>query len=284
MTDFNIVWETVEGSSAEDDIIAGSSLVRACTVSDMIITIPAGSYVQACDITRTAINYVKYFTGDEGSSYIRSGKLLYLQKFSAEVVGVDCARVFVHYKGFPNLQIEFNTSTSQVESNLDKDGTKITVSYTYPADYPGDPRRAALGKAHIADVQGGFISKPIAEKTLTVKYTVTKYNGVPAIKIINDWMDAYLNTVNDAVWSVAPGAARTWWCADAKATSSDGGLTYNFDITFHYRKETWDFLVTYINPDDGKPPKDLVDGTGYKKVQGIPTSTFPALPNVLIPA
>jgi hypothetical protein len=57
--------------------------------------------------------------------------------------------------------------------------------------------------------------------------------------------------------------------------SRDQGVTYEVTLSMRFNPATWDPQVTFINPDDGKPPPDLVAGTGYKVVQILPEVTFP---------
>ena len=72
-------------------------------------------------------------------------------------------------------------------------------------------------------------------------------------------------------------AARTVLCTNVTGESDDGGATYTVDYEFQYVPETWDALVYWIDPETNRPPADLVNGTGYKRVQIYETADFAGL-------
>ena len=64
--------------------------------------------------------------------------------------------------------------------------------------------------------------------------------------------------------------------------AGDGGDSYEAGFTFHLKPTSWDKLIVFTNPDDGKPPADLVNGVGFKQVPRIPSVDFAQLGSVLI--
>jgi len=161
---------------------------------------------------------------------------------------------------YEQAQIEVGGSLAQVQTNKDVDGIPITLSYTYPVDYPLDERKR--GKTI---TQGGMVPKRINETVLT-------FSGREAASPLNKSI-YYKGTVNNGGWVGMPDAeART--CTDITGKSNDGGETYEVTYVFEYRKDGWDETAVFINPDDGKPPQDLVDGVGIKPVINYTETEF----------
>ncbi len=65
-----------------------------------------------------------------------------------------------------------------------------------------------------------------------------------------------------AISRLAPGdPAGVWLCAGIEGISNDNGLSYVITYSFHHRSDYWEQTVIYIDPNIGRPPKDLAFGT-----------------------
>jgi len=200
----------------------------------------------------------------------------YLESYDVtEYPDVDSARFKITYRGFPAVQIEFNTSVSQILNNVDNQGNPIVVSYTYPSDYgsatsflPGGNITRAGGTLR----QNALVPRPVPEIVLTIKYTSSGLSTVTA-------MATLAGCVNQNAYPIGTisGAPRTWMWTAPRAISEDGGITYNVSQTMQYRLTTWDVPVSISNPDDGLVPPDAVVGTGIIMVQMATAVSFPIL-------
>ncbi len=151
--------------------------------------------------------------------------------------------------------IEVGSGLTQVETNKDHSGALITLEYEYPADYIPDPTKAGE-----TIEQGGLVSKMSPETSIVYTRSETASPGSNSRN--------YTGKVNTGGWSGDPGAAaRTWLCTGITGRSQDYGTTWEVTYTFQYRSDTWDETALFINPDDGKPPQDVVSGVGEKVIQ-----------------
>jgi len=161
--------------------------------------------------------------------------------------------------------IEVGTSLSQVETNKDANGEVISLSYTYPADYELDPKKR--GKTV---TQGGLISRLQPETSLVYKRVESTS---PASK-----SKLYVGKVSLSGWALDPSAEdRTWLCMSITGSSDDNGVKWDVNHVFQHRADTWDQTVLFINPDDGKPPDDLVDDVGKKVIRVYKAINFDGL-------
>ena len=159
-------------------------------------------------------------------------------------------------------QIEVGSSLTQVETNKDIDGNLITVEYTYPDDYKLDEK--LQGKTI---KQCSLVSRMTPETTLifhTTEYVSPGYKS-----------KQYTNRVNDSVWQ--SGDAKTWLCTGIVGRSNDGGATFKVTYTFQYREDGWDEEAMFIDPNTGRPPEDVEDGVGIKKIKSHKTANFDAI-------
>lgn len=145
-----------------------------------------------------------------------------------------------------------SVSLNQVTSNTDKDGNTVTVSHTFPAadaDFP------SVTKQQAAEFQY-FQAQP----TLRVQ-------GIR--RGVGPWLVAQQITgaLNDTTWGGTP--AGTWMCTTCswEPYNLSTQQSYKFTFEFQYNPDGWDPTVVYIDERTGKPPKDLLEGTGYKTVQ-----------------
>lgn len=270
--------DLVKGGAGSRHIIQGWGITRTAVVSGLSITESGG--VTTAMLLNTALAALIAVVGDRGTPCPDIAEPTYLEQFVIESVSTDTVTFKIIYKGYPTPTFEFAGSLAQVESNLDAQGNLITTQYTYPTDYStrtgGDPRRN--GKTVI---QGGMITRPTPEPIFVMKFTVTagNINGIPAtatqlVTWLKQTLEGFTNTNFYQIGNLL-GAPAQWLIDSVSGVSRDGGFSYEASITFHFRAATWNPLVVFINPDDGKPPPDLIQGVGYKQVSGPPTVFFP---------
>lgn len=273
-----VKFDNIEGTDAARALGPGWSLTRTCVVSGIAPTSENGDVTAA--MFNEALNAVITIVGDRGSASQDIPQSNYLDNFKPDIKGPGVVHVAIHYRGYPLPRYEFEGALSQVETYRDLDGVPISVSYTYPANYatthPGSPERAGTTLQ-----QGCKAPLMLPEPCFTVNWLVTAGSlaGVGAASA-TDMMTHYgmfMGTVNKDPYTlgVIDGEARTWKVVRVRGTSRDGGNTYEASMTFQYRKRTWDVPVTFVNPDDGTPPPDLVANTGYKMVPLSEEVTFP---------
>lgn len=200
-----------------------------------------------------------------------SRSVCYLREMVLDAVTSEEIRFRLIYSdvtrpGFqPQLDtVEVGGTLSQIETNLDRFGDVIEVSYTYPSDYPDDSYSSKTFTT------GGLVSKFVPEHTIVVSRIETANPSRAAID--------YVGTVNSGPWSLDLYAGvGTWLCTGIVGRSPDAGITYTVTYTFQYRADTWTTTVAYISPDTGRPPSDLVDGTGINAYQLYPIMNFNGL-------
>lgn len=271
--------DILEGTAASHDLVSGWEITRIAIVTGLSASATSPAKIAAAETAVIAV------TGDRGAVCPTIAVPTYLVRFVHELVGDGTTdKVKILYKGYPRAVYEFDGSLNQVETNLDSNGDPIEVSYTYPANYPLDEQ-----KRNILVTQGGFITRAVPEPIFTVRWVqtaiVVEEEPWTATDAMTQLKLDYEGKVNDAEYSIGrlTGSARTWLIEKISGTTRDGGLTYEAAMTFHYRGNTWDTQVTFINPDDGLPPADLIANTGYKIYSAYPTATFPSF-SALFPA
>jgi hypothetical protein len=146
---------------------------------------------------------------------------------------------------------EGDASLQQVTSNLDRDGGTISVEHTYVGD-------AKFGND--TKTQGGTVS--FQQPQRVIRLTGRKITNRP-------WLvsTSIVGKLNNVAWYGA--AAETWICSRVSYRAADvTGATnvYYFTFEFTNNPDGWQPFVTFIDPRTGKPPTDLVAGTGYKQV------------------
>lgn len=137
--------------------------------------------------------------------------------------------------------IQVGTTLEQAQVNTDSTGEPITVEYD--------------GKT-----QGCMVSIGVPKSSAVIE-------SVEAVSPADLSRD-YVGKVNSVGWAVDGSAeARTWRCDSIVGTSTDRGETFKVRREYSYDPDTFDQRVVYIDPDTGRPPSDVVEGTGAKKVQ-----------------
>jgi hypothetical protein len=198
----------------------------------------------------------------------------YLREAFAEAIDSDTVRVRLVYADPANMQgsqsldtIEVGGSLSQIQTNLDIFNNTITVGYTYPLGYNLDDRLGTGSAADRTVETSKQVPVLLPEHSMTI--TRIEYEN-PSPRAID-----YLGKVNVGAWNLAPSAApRTWLCTAIVGRSNDAGLTWTVTYNFQYRADTWDTVVTFIDPNTGAPPPDLIVDTGITAWQMYATANF----------
>lgn len=161
--------------------------------------------------------------------------------------------------------LEVGGSLSQIQTNLDRFGNAITVSYTYPSDYKLDSELAGD-----TITTSGMVTKLIPERHI-VKRRVEYAD--PSIK-----SQMYLGAVNHGSWNLDISATEgQWLCTQLEGVSNDGGVTWIVTYGFQCREDSWSMVVVFIDPNTGRPPADLVNNVGIKSYQEYKIRNFNAL-------
>lgn len=152
---------------------------------------------------------------------------------------------------------EMKCNMQQVETNQDGSGELISVSHTYEDD---DPDYANQTK-----VQVGQIQVQASQKTLSfqgIKTTQAPWALAAALV-------SHVNTV--PIWGAD---ARYWLCTAVTwklcDASNPQAMRYYMTFEFQFNEDSWDPVAVFIDERTGRPPKGLVEGTGYKVIQYQP--------------
>jgi len=148
-------------------------------------------------------------------------------------------------------RIQIGVSLAAVQSTADADGNEISLSYTYPEDYPD----ADLAGQTVE--QGGLIGANLPTHTIVLTRSEA---SDPAAK-----SRAYSGKFNSDGWGLHEAADPHTWRCDGITGQSSGG-EWEVTYSFSYNPETWKVWATFIDRRTGMPPPDLVLNTGKKLV------------------
>lgn len=253
-----VIIDLVDGVTATDHIQQGIAVTVPATVRYLTgSTMPARM--------QCAIDAVYSLVG-VGTACPGITKASYLEQVVPESLDGDTAKVRLIYKGYPIRRVDVRTSLNMIEGNEDIHGNIISVSYTYPKTYTKDIRKAGQ-----VWPQGGLVPRPVPETVLTFHVIFTG-----SWEVMYNFATDYVGMVNSGTW-LDSGDDGQWLCEAVQASTRESGMMYEAQVTFHKRPIGWQPLVVFINPDDGKPPANLVKGVGYKKVDIYRTGTLPDL-------
>lgn len=168
--------------------------------------------------------------------------------------------------------VSINGSLATVQTNKDVHGNVVSVSYTWPTNtsdpnYPHEHPELAGQTRTVADLR----SVPRSEVTLLfTRRTLTPF-PLNTVK-------AYQGAGNAAGWLVDPLApARSWLIESISYESAESLYIYVQRVQVRYRGWSgtgWDSTATFVDRNTGYPPSNLVDGTGRKVVEEVPTIDF----------
>jgi len=155
-------------------------------------------------------------------------------------------------------QIQVGSSVESTVTQKDVNGDQILVSHTY-TDTDADGNIATR-----TDTQGGEVEYQIPSTSVSFS---RRENASPAFK-----SRLFVGKTNSTTWGNDPPG--TWLCTRIEGVSDDGGQTFNVTYEFQHNRDTWAATVVFIDPDTGRPPEGLVNGTGLKHVQVYQRADF----------
>ena len=269
----SVVIDILENTSAMHHVVSGWTIIRNAVVTDLNLDATQGTGA----IVYSAEEAVAAITGPRGSYCPDIPVPTYLESFQTDPIGANAAKVKITYKGYPLPTIEFDGTLAQVETNIDANGIPITVKYKFPKTYVYEERFRG-----IEVTQSCLAPVLVPEPVFTVRWLITSWgvtgeaNGYPTYTIAYlKWLfEGKVNRSEFGIGYLLSGP-RTWLCEKVNGVSRDGGITYEAAMTFHQRKQTWDVPVTFVDPHDGLPPADIVNGVGRKLVGVLPQADFP---------
>ncbi len=137
--------------------------------------------------------------------------------------------------------IEAATTLVQKEANVDIDGAEIYISHKYPGD---------------ADYKDQGVLVPVTTPQETVIFR-KRETVDPHTFGMN-----YTNKVNITPWY--GGAIGTWLCTMITGRSTNRTVWWDNAYSFQYDPFTWEHHAVFIDPNTGRPPKDIEAGVGEK--------------------
>lgn len=161
------------------------------------------------------------------------------------------------------LSTSARANVQQITTNLDKDGNTITVEHTYPFDDPNFPGETIE--------QGGEIQVFVPQRTISVR-------GVK--DTTRPWLitNSIIGKINNAPWMGE--GLHEWMCVTANwelLSAVPVANKYRMEFVFQHNAETWNPQVVFIDSETGKPPKDLVEGTGFKTIRSHEEVNFESI-------
>lgn len=158
----------------------------------------------------------------------------------------------INAPAFGFLLGEVTASIQQTTTNKDIDGSQITVSHTYPANDEHFPNQTKT--------QGGQIE--YFEPQTSMRFSgikLTRYPWLLARKLVG--------SINQRPWFGA--GEHEWMCVSAtwKPLNQQDNVSYEMSFEFQHRLDTWDSTAVFIDENTGRPPENLIDGTGIKTIR-----------------
>jgi hypothetical protein len=257
-----ITVENIFDASAEREGLYIKSLRRVVYVSGIDSANPVGYIAQVA--TAEAVPRQPIVVGGSLLVYKREAITISDQPNGKATVEIFYERpawqVVADESGQP--AVTGGTSIQQVTTERDSQGEPILLSYTYPDDDPDFPGETKT--------QGATIQPLEPRSTLTIP-VVEETNQPGALS--RDWV----GYVNSDEWNGA--GPRMWMCISAPFTPVD--LSSNphkwlLMYSFERAQITHDPEATFIDPRTGRPPADLVEDVGYKRIPYNPSRSFGA--------
>lgn len=171
----------------------------------------------------------------------------------------SAAIIDVNYKTIADYANSFifsgGSSIQQKQTDVDRLGNRISLSYTYPSDYIIEELRN--------EPFSTSINESVTTPHLTMTATGSLYVDYPN-QIALDW----INKVNSTYWAGAP--PYYWLCTACNFRGRDVGLgrphLWEFDWTFEFNPDSWYVVAKIIDPNTGRVPDDVIEGVGTKLV------------------
>jgi len=172
--------------------------------------------------------------------------------------------------GTPTLR--GGTTLKQIQTNRDRSGLPLSVSYQWPAGAAGNMADGETPRDGAVETQGGMINVLVPMSSIEAEITVAT-NSPGAIT------ESYAGHVNSVTWK--NGEPRTWKCTTATFDLLDNSVSpalYKLFFRFEKDDQTWDNDTTlvFIDVDTNRPPPDVALGTngGMVVVQYAPERDF----------
>ena len=246
---------TISCEEREGAVVA---MHRQCLVEGVINTDYQGLFAALDAASVPAFNSIP--TGETN---------LVLNRREARAVGGATSKYLIDLYYVAKSESEYNfvfsgsSSLNQITTELDGLGQQVTVSHTFPAgdkDFPSTLR-----------TQGASMS--VLSPQMSLSAVGVMEEDYPHI-IAFQWSGA----VNATTWAdMLPG---TLICMGAGFVPHDLGADpkkYKFTFDFQFDPSGWEPLAVYIDERTGKPPENLVNGTGYKTVVYRPQQEYNTL-------
>ncbi len=271
-----VTLDTLEGTSGSHDLSRGWEWTQVAIVEDLEPD-TTSNLLQAAE--RAVVQQV----GGRGSQCRDLAIPNYLASFNVDLPSATSAKVRIVYRGYPIAVFEFGGGLNQRETNLKLDGSPVVLQYTYPSDYDldGTPSQRA-GKTQ---KQSGLFPVGMSEPVITVRFTIAAGGGQNSSTLMGQYKTGYEGYVNKSTYTLGgiTGQPHEWLIEQVTGTTADGGLSYQAAVTFHLRRKAanfpggWDTRATFVNPDTGVPPTDLVENTGMMSFPSYPELDFPTI-------
>lgn len=190
----------------------------------------------------------------------------FLRLISPETMTPTTIILRLVYKVYPfqTPTLSVGGAVQQEQTNQDFIGNDIELSYTYPIDYPEQER------ANTTETTGVIITKFVPRVTVNeVRQEFFDLDGITPIthNIILNRSKRYQGTVNRDVWNIDPVALpNQWLCTTLSGRTIDGGVSYQVTYRFIHNPNFWNAKVVFIDPNTGKPAKNLVEGVSKADV------------------
>lgn len=144
-------------------------------------------------------------------------------------------------------QLEVGTSLQPTTTNFNVHDQPLTVTYVEQVDTDGDGiPDSSVPHSHLAELE-------YMEVLSSIIYRRKERNN-PLEKSL-----AYVRHVDGDTPIILGGQRKHhWMCMNIHGATDDGGQTYDVMYEFQRHPETWDPVLTYIDPVTGAPPADVM--------------------------
>jgi hypothetical protein len=198
-----------------------------------------------------------------GSAHPDIAPLLVVNK-SVRMIDADNARVVVTYRRPRENQkpdpadndetptLTMSVSLVEITSNKDATGADILVTYD--------------GISQSAEV-----TKQLPLITFRLSRREQDHPTLRALDCVGKLNNASFTIGGQSL------AAGTVLCSNISTRTDDNSETFFVEYEFQYFAAGWEVVVYYIDPDTGRPPADLVAGTGIKPVPVYEEEDFAVL-------
>lgn len=156
-------------------------------------------------------------------------------------------------------QIEIGSSSITVETNLDFAGSLLKVFY-----------RKTIVDANGAETVENRKQTGRVEKTVPTPFVrIQRRERQSSINKVFQYVDH----VNSSTFLGFP--ARTVLCTSITSRSDDGGRNFITNYEFQIKRDSWDVVIAYQDPDDeNRVPEDVSFDNGLSVAQVYPPANF----------